>query len=709
LGLVSTRMAIVTTTVKDFDSAQDNLAASLPGYERRQKQADLAHKIEDVIAGRTDQRHALLQAPTGTGKSLAYLIPSILSGKRVVVSTATKALQDQLANKDLPFLAEHLGVPFTHAILKGRSNYLCRAELARIEDDNPALHASIVAKLDALWDDPSNYAEQDDVGVEDKDWRKLTIGSGDCPGKSQCPFGEICFSEKAKANAREAQVIVVNHALLLTDLWLSEATGDQATMLGDYDILIMDEAHELPDYATSVWGVTLRESTLISIGDESVSFLGKLGSDKARELAGVVLEYSNTINSLWLDLEEGRLRPHNITALGDKLVAAHEGLQNMHNLLTDASRTIDDGDRTDGKPPRTPDQIRKLKASYQRLNRRYANTMGAVANLIVAPFEDQVRWVEMESRFARGGKVTQAKVIQSQPITVGPILDRELWRTGRQCRMCGGRGKNELGTLCKRCGGRRTKPDVITLSLSATLSIDGSFTYVAGQLGLSDYTTFDIGSPFSFETQARLYIPENLPEPTPANRLAWETLSLVEIRELIKASRGRALVLFTSTKQMKAAYTLLSPELPYTCLVQGQGSNKELAARFMADVDSVLFATRSFMTGVDFQGATCSLVVIDKLPFAVPTDPVIEARCELIEARGGNTFADFTIPMMTLVLQQAFGRLIRHSNDTGVVAILDRRLTSKGYGKKIVQSLPPAPLATQLSEVQEFFDARMSV
>jgi ATP-dependent DNA helicase DinG len=694
---------MTTDTVVDFDGAQDNLAASLPGYERREKQANLAHKIESQIRGEGRSRHALLQASTGTGKSLAYLIPAILSGKKVVVSTATKALQDQIANKDLPFLAEHLGVSFTHSILKGRSNYLCQAELARLGEDDPALAAKITRKLDELSTDghgqsfPAGlYAEETDLDVTPVEFRKVTIGSGDCPGKAQCPFGETCFSEFAKADAKAAQVVVVNHALLCTDLWLDEITGGKASMLGDYEVLIVDEAHELTDYATNVWGVTLREHTLKSLGEEATTFFGKIGSKDAKEFARQNDAYAILISDLWAKLEVGRLRFTDIIELGDDLVRINSALVDMKNLVQAQGQRIDNGER-DAKA------VASLKGSYNRLIRRFGNATESIAALVTAD-EENVKFVEEETKKFRGKSQT-TKVIQALPVEMGQILDRALWADNRTCRNCNGTGTEENLKVCFRCGGSGHKVNISSLLLSATLTTDGgSFDYCAKQLGLATYETFDVGTPFDFQNQAQLYIPSHLPEPTPANRETWASMSIAEIGDLINASDGRALVLFTSTKQMKAAYDHLSPRLPYTCLVQGNGTNKELARIFTEDEHSVLFATKSFMTGVDFQGSTCSLVIIDKLPFAVPTDPIVEARCELIEKRGGNTFADFQVPMMTLILQQAFGRLIRHGNDAGVVAILDRRLTTKGYGKKIVASLPDAPLATTIEEVQGFFE-----
>jgi ATP-dependent DNA helicase DinG len=685
-------------TVTSFDTAQDNLAASLPGYERRDKQVNLAHKIESMIRGEGTSRHGLLQASTGTGKSLAYLIPAILSGKKVVVSTATKALQDQVCGIDLPFLQEHLGVSFSYAPLKGRSNYLCRAELAKVAEDDPALASKITTVLKNLSDieELSFLGEETDFPtVSSVDFRKVTVSAGECVGKSECPFGDVCESEKAKAFAKSAQVVVVNHALLMTDLYIDGISQGKASLLGDYEVLVVDEAHELVDYATNVWGVTLREKGLLSLAADSTSFYGKVGSKDAREASRLESIYNEQIDAFWKVLEIGRLRYTDIIELGDHLIGINDSLIAMESLYRAQAGRIDNGDRS-------VEDVRRLKALHGRTMRRFQNTIEAVQGLIMADFDKNVRYVEEETRTFRGRSVT-TKVIQALPIHMGEILAAELFADNRPCKMCGG-GESSDGKVCRRCDGAKIKPNIVSALLSATLSIDNSFRYVADQLGLTKYESFDVGTPFDFQNQARLYIPAHLPEPTPANRASWESMSIVEIGDLVNASDGRALLLFTSLKQMQAAYDHLAPRLPYNCMIQGEGANKELAARFMDDVHSVLFATKSFFTGVDFSGSACSLVVMDKLPFAVPTDPVVEARCELIEKKGGNTFGDYTIPMMTLILQQGFGRLIRHSGDIGVVAILDRRLISKGYGKKIVNSLPAAPVITSIEDVRDFYE-----
>ena len=672
-----------TIEVKDFDTASDRLAQVLPTYERRDNQTALAHGIEEHLRGGSLNRHAIYQAGCGVGKSFGYLIPAILSGKRVIVSTGTKALQDQIANKDLPFLAENLGVDFTYSILKGRANYLCQAQLAKLAEEDPTTAAAVQAKIEELNDDDF-LAQADDFDVEPKTWRSLTKSSTECPGKRECPFGETCFSEKAKAKAKGANLVIVNHALLLTDLWVSMISRGNANMLGDYDAVIIDEAHELEEYATTVFGKDLREGSLINLGADVQSFSGRYGKDIA------VRDYTGSVQSLWAKLEVGRLRVDQILNIGEEIVILNEELVKLSDQLQSFKIEKASDDKT----------AKKGEASRKMLVKRIDNLITATADLVTASFDDLVRWVDIE----KFGK-TEMKVLHSVPIDVSKILRAELFQDARVCLGCDGTGSNDTSDgACTICGGSTTRPDVTAILVSATLKVQNSFSYVAGRLGIDYYDSFDVGTPFDYTTQCRLYVPEHIVEPTPQNRNTWEGQSITEIRNLITTSRGGALVLFTSVKDMRAAYDHLNSRIPYTCFIQGEGTNKELAARFMEDESSVLFATKSFFTGVDFQGDACKLVIISKLPFPVPTDPIIEARCESIERKGGNSFKDYTIPVMTLILQQGFGRLIRHSNDKGVVAILDRRLTTKPYGKKIVRSLPESPLIETLTEVEAFYN-----
>lgn len=749
-----------------------------------------------------------------TGKSLGYLIPAILSRKRVIVSTATKALQDQVAHKDLPFLAEHLPVPFTYALLKGRANYACfggetkimtrdgcerldsiydqthevldgdgnwvkaeikefgqqrlyevtltrdgvtkvvrataehrwfvqpnanfeaktevttldlkpgdrmpfvaprplakslrpsraarrwkiesvvktdvvetvycavvpstasfaldgnlltgncQAKVAEVVSADVASIASVLRATQEGLSNPEFLGERDDfAGVTDPEWRKITTNSEECPGKTNCSFGKTCFAEKAKAKAKQANVVVVNHALFLTDLKIKGATAGLGSMLNEYDAVIFDEAHEIEEYAGGIFGSQFSEAGVRSLSSEIRNFVRREVADQAGAVDAAVAEVQTAMAALWQVLKPGRVREANLLEAADEFI-------NFTNALGDMAASLYEDGFLEAVPESDIDTVRTKR---NRLHNRAAGMYEAFQVIVTGSFDGYVRWVETDTM--RNGETRM--VIKVAPISVAPILRDMLFTTrGRQ---------------------------VITVLTSATMAVEGKFDYIAGRLGIEHYAGLDVGTPFSYEDQSVIYVPRHLPEPTPANRDAWQSMAIAEMGDLVRKSQGRALLLFTSNKSMKDAYNTLASRLPYTCLMQGQMANKTLAEKFMDDTHSVLFATRSFMTGVDFQGEACSLVVVDKLPFPVPTEPLTEARCEIIVRNGGAAFRDYTLPVMTLVLKQAFGRLIRHRNDKGVVAILDPRLVTKGYGSKIMASLPPARRVHELEEITEFY------
>lgn len=646
-----------TSTIKTFADAETRLADTLPGYQSRPQQQALAAAVEhSFFTG----EHLVSQAGCGTGKSLATAIPAILSGRRTAISTATKALQDQVANKDLPFLAEHLGVPFTYALLKGRSNYICRAAAM---DDN-ADQVSTIVQIRQRMEQDDFDGERDNLGfdIEGRDWVKVTVSSEECPGRKQCPFGDECYAEQAKSRAQQANVVVVNHALLLTDLKVRIVTDGHGSMLGDFDALVVDEAHEFEDYAVSAFSTRTTQASVLGLTTEIRNWVARY--NLAEEIAEANRDLLGATSALWETLEPGRLRPatiiENEDAWADMAIAL--------NTLAEAITTADLG--------RVPtDDVKRARARKDILGRRARNLAQTFVDIATASDDDLVRWVEDES--TRRGDTVRA--IKSAPVDVSPILREHLFAA---------------------------EDPVPVVLVSATIAVGGDFSFVAGRLGVDDYRGLDVGTPFDFERQARIYVPREMPAPAGSDRLAWESLAPVEILDLVRASRGRALVLFTSVRQMRAVHESIAARIEadgYEVLMQGDAPNKVLAENFKADVDSVLFATKSFFTGVDFPGETLSLVIIDKLPFAAPNDPIMEARSETVERRGGNSFADLVVPSMSLVLAQGFGRLIRTVTDRGVVAILDSRLLTKGYGKKILRSLPKAPVIEKIAEVEDFF------
>lgn len=643
--------------IQIFAEAEEKLAATLPGYESRVPQQKLAQAVTGAIETR---RHLLGQAGTGTGKSLAYLISGIISGKRVVIATATKVLQDQIAQKDLPFLEAHLGVPFTFAVLKGRKNYLClNGALNAAPADVPNLALIIEAsKAEGF----TGERESLPFEITGPEWNHVCADSDECSANKCKKHPEACWAEQARARAREAQVVVVNHALLLTDLKIMELTGGAANMLEAYQVLVVDEAHEMESYATSALGTTFREAGIRGLCVEVTNFAHRDVPTRQEELQAATGAIMVALQNLWDILEPGRIRAKELVEdHPDEFVALANALTDLDDLLTDLTLT-DDVAYAD---------LDGAKKRQARLSRRAHNAAARFVEVVTASFDDLVRFVETEK--TPGGR--EQKILRTAPINVAPYLRENLF----------------------------SDPEITAVLVSATLAVDGDFSYVATRLGVDDYDGLDVGSPFDFAKQGKLYIPRDIPEPTPATRAAWSSLMTQRIYELIRISEGRALVLFTSHKEMIAAYNSIAPRVPYLCLKQGDDSNKVLGARFIADTHSVLFATRSFMTGFDVQGESLSLLVADKVPFAVPTEPITEARCEAIKRAGGNDFSDFVIPSASLILQQAVGRLIRHRNDRGVVAILDPRLLSKGWGKKIRRALPPFGTAESLTEVEEFF------
>jgi ATP-dependent DNA helicase DinG len=502
------------------------------------------------------------------------------------------------------------------------------------------------------------HGQRDELGFEitDREWMQMAADTEDCQA-FDCKDNRNCFAQRAKDRALAAKVVVVNHALYLTDLMVKEATFGNATLIGEHEVVVFDEAHELEEYAGNAFGSVFKEGGIRGLVTEVRNFGHRMVPDREDEINTVCAEVLTSMANLWSVLEPGRIREATLLEHGDQFV-------DFANALADLTDVLMKKGLLDTVPSADLDRV---KARRERLWRRANSTMSRFHNVVTASFDDLVRWVEKDG---------DRTVLRCAPVNVAPYLREMLFGAG----------------------------ETSAVLTSATLSVGESFEYIAGRLGIDTYESIDVGTPFSYEEQAALYVPVDLPDPS-KERAAWSAMSVQEMYDLISASKGRALVLFTSVSEMRMAYENLSQRLPYTCMMQGQQPNKALAEQFAADTHSVLFATKSFMTGVDFQGETCSLVIVNKMPFPVPTEPLTEARCESIKRAGGNDFSEYTIPVMTLTLKQAFGRLIRHRNDIGMVAILDPRLQTKAYGKKIRHALPPAPLVTTFADAVKVLEA----
>lgn len=650
------------TPLLNWDQAEEGLATHWGSFTSRPQQRAYAHAITETLHGNARHKTRLAQAGVGCGKSLGYLIPAIATGKRVVVAVSTKALQDQLFLKDLPMLKQALFPNLRYAMLKGRSNYIC------LRAADKAGHNATVHALGA--------GERTDLvnPVDDQTWREMVTDAEGCIGRKACPFSDRCYSELAKERALFAQVLVVNTSLLTQDLKLRAMTRGKASLLGDYDVLIVDEAHEMADI---VAGGLSTQVTLRRIMDTT----GKLAYHVDAEGAPAQVETVNTLAmnffnaaKTWFDQQRDArtadLADEDRQAVGQIIDALQPLSEWVSRAQCNCEPVID---------PETGEE--DLKCEY---NRRMSSLMSDLCTFAAEPNESvaaDVVWMETTGRM---GQVA----LKSAPAEVGGWLRTVLW---------------EGFTVAS---GTRELPVVLT---SATLAVGGDFAYIARRLGIPAFDDIDVGTPFDYVRQARLYLPP-ITAPNPSKqRFEWLPWAREQMAELVQAAGGGALLLFTSVSAMREAHQALEMRFRrngYGVYLQGAGmDNRLLAQRFAADTDGVLFATRSFMTGVDFAGDTCRLVVIDKLPFPVPEDPVFKARCRAVEARFGDkaSFRRVSLPEMSMVLQQAGGRLIRSISDRGVLAILDPRMRA-GWAGPIRRSLPKMPDLATIDQVKEFYD-----
>jgi ATP-dependent DNA helicase DinG len=610
------------------------LAAVLPGYESRPEQAELASAVADAI---DVGRHLLAEAGTGTGKSLAYLIPALESGRRVVVSTATKALQEQLLTKDVPLAAAALGREVKVAVLKGRQNYLCRKSLQAFELLGGALlpRAEDSAAFEALrpWIDSTETGDRAELEVEPSEtlWAELAVGSERCLGR-RCPLVGSCFSEAARSWAAQADLVIANHALYFADLGLRELL-DGPGVLPEHDVVVFDEAHRLEEAAATWLG-----------GRVSGGQLARLARDVDRACREAALPAPGRA----LD----RVERAALALLG--AVAPATGRRRLRTLparLADdlCARLADLSDALAGRGDELDQLARRALAAAQDVE-----LCGDVDDL------DRVSWAEPDA-------------IAWAPVDVSGALRERLWDAGQTA-----------------------------ILVSATLTAARDFGLVRDRLGLRGAQELAVDSPFDYAEQALLYLPRGLPDPRSSAALER---AAEEVAALCRISGGRALVLTSSYRALDEIARLVRPAIPYEVLVQGEAPRERLLERFRREVASVLIATATFWQGVDVPGESLSLLVIDKLPFAAPGDPLVEARCERIAEQGGDWFADYSLPSAVLQLRQGFGRLIRTHADRGVVAILDPRLRTRGYGRAFLESLPPCPVVSDRAAVARFFGA----
>lgn len=648
-----------------FAEVEVNLSAHLPGYEPRPPQQRMAAAIENALVS---GRSVYAQAGCGTGKSIGGLTPVILhalrTGQRAIVATATKALQEQYAVKDVPFLEEHSGMDFTWALVKGRSNYACRVKLTSDDMERDETALAIRAELEA---DPEHSGDREHFAtpIDDRTWRNLASSSTECPGKSQCPFGEVCFAEKAKRKGLGSDLVITNQAMLMTDLVLQEKTqGENSAgiqMLGERGVVLFDEGHELPEYAANALGREFTPRGVSMLFRDAMTFASAHGValDERMDACSMIM---NGLDEMMLPLVGEALTLLWFVEHSTLFETLNDLLKNLYLDLSGIAVKND---------------VDRQQAKLRLLLTRILHTQDTLLELLLAADHERVRWVEGYT--VREEPHWRMKVA---PVDVGPFLKKMLWD--------------------------ETPAVVMSATLSAGKDRRGNkdFSYIKRTLGLYDADCVDVGTPFDYSTQGMMFVPgQNMPSPKEYGK--WAAYAVVTTLSLIDASQGGALLLYTSRKAMESAHGDLKNLLEdrgLTVLMQGDGrTNKELAKIFKEDEHSVLFALKSFFVGVDVPGNACRLVVIDKLPFPVPCDPIFQARSLAEEKAGRNSFSSLSIPMMTLSLEQATGRLIRTKDDVGVVAILDSRLTSTGYGRGIVKALPDFPVTTDLDQVRGFY------
>jgi ATP-dependent DNA helicase DinG len=617
-----------------------------PNYEFRKGQVDMAEAVESALE---DKRHLIVEAGTGTGKTLAYLVPALLSGKRVIVSTGTKNLQEQLFFKDIPFLQQHFPRPLAVCYMKGRNNYACRQKIYDAE------HAPVLNGLEEVadfqiireWEKTTETGDRAEIKTLPENstvWARIDARRDLCTNR-KCAQFERCFLTKMHQRAAESDIIIVNHHLFFADLSIKDSKFEG--ILPEYHAVIFDEAHDIEGVAGDYFGAGVSNYRFQEL-HRDISVMSRMKNFASNELDRVLMRMDDIAGQFFGAFDDVKGRgPFNFRAaflenhgeVYQNLLSVLELLSSQMNLIKDA-----------------PAEVLPLVTRALSLREELHFVMEAED-------ENFVFWVERRGR---------GFFIQATPIEIASILSRTLF--------------DEVETA------------ILT---SATLAVSGGFEYVQKRLGLSNARTLVVPGHFDYQKQALMYVPQDLPDP---RNPAFPRAAADEIVRLLKASRGRAFVLFTSYNQMRMIYDHVSLEIDYPVLLQGTGPRTALLDEFKTTANCVLFATSAFWQGVDVPGEQLSCVIIDKLPFAVPNDPVVEARIRRIREAGGEPFYEYQIPQAAIVLKQGFGRLIRSKEDRGVLVMLDNRITKQRYGQIFFDSLPDYRFTTRFSDVEKFFD-----
>ncbi len=636
--------------LQDLFGLEGPLAQSLAGYRVRHEQLELAQAIQQAI--QTSQS-LIAEAGTGTGKTFAYLVPALLSGGKVILSTGTKTLQDQLFLRDIPLLRRLLNVPVTVALLKGRSNYLCHHHLQQLRlegrfPDREWVHQLVLIQAFSQATQSGDISELGQISEQAAIWSRVTSTRDDCLG-TLCAYHEQCFVLAARRKALQADVVVVNHHLFFADVLLQDEGAGE--LLPQCQTVILDEAHQIPETARLFFGQALSTTQILDFARDTLkAYVEAVLERDVMEPLLTALEKAARDVRLSVALREGRLsqaqlqqQPDFSPAL-DHLALALEAV--YEQLQQDEVRA---------------EAVQAVALRAQGLCQTLRHWQGSPSTQM------QVRWAECH---------TQSLQLNLTPLDLGQLLQAQ-W----------------------------SKRERSWIFLSATLSMKGDFSHFQQEMGLEQVPGRCWESPFDYAQQGLLYIPEGLALP---NTAAFTESVVQAALPVLQASGGRAFMLFTSHRALRQAHALLHAHFQeqrweYPLLVQGEQSRTELLQRFRQAGNAVLLGTGSFWEGVDIRGEALSLVIIDKIPFAAPEDPVLAARLESLEQQGKNPFMVHQLPRAVISLKQGAGRLIRDEGDRGVLMICDRRLLDKPYGRRIWMSLPPMRRSRSLQEVVKFF------
>ncbi|PYS24181.1 MAG: helicase [Acidobacteria bacterium] len=658
----------------------DGLIAKVhPEYEHRPGQIDMAAA---VLRAFEQKQHLIVEAGTGTGKTLAYLVPAIAAacgnGARVVISTGTKNLQEQLMDKDIPFLQETLPAKFRAAVMKGRNNYACLHRIKRAESMPVLEGLDQIDQFDEVFrwvakTETGDRAELSNLPENLPFWRHIDARSDTCLGQ-QCPDFDPCFITRMRQRAIDADVIVVNHHLFFADLALRN--GAYGAVLPDYAAVILDEAHQIEDVASEYFGSQVSNYQLDDLLRDA-GYLKIEDRETERELTRVSARIQRFADQFWISFREGRglegrftLTPR--TAQVDNLHSDQDEQDDAQaemsaNRRQDAGAPYNALDKALNRLETTLAILKDPSTDAENILRRVRQLRFDLNFIVKAEDKQFVYWLERRGR---------GVFLRASPIDVSGLLQDKLFEK---------------------------VPTVILTS--ATLSSAGNFRFIRERLGVDKGEEMIAESIFDFHEQAVLYLPPKMPDPRSPE---WGRAAADEVIKIVNATAGRAFVLSTSNAGMNEMFERVASQIDYPCFVQGSASKGALLKKFRETPNSVLFATSSFWQGVDVRGEQLSCVIIDKLPFAVPSDPIIAARQRYIEEQGGSSFYEYSVPQAIISLKQGLGRLIRSTTDRGVLAVLDPRLRTKMYGQTFLQSLPPCRITSNPDDLVRFFTDEVS-